>query len=75
METIIMIRSGRGMDFSRYVERVFRDRESAWKYQNNLDHNVTVRAVDGRWKKGAKLPMNLKTRDLLDDIATNHGGA
>jgi hypothetical protein len=55
-ETIALLRNGRGMDFDRYVERVFKSAETAHKYQNAQSRNVTIRRLDGRFKVGDRVP-------------------
>jgi hypothetical protein len=55
METIVLVRNGRGMDLDRYVERVFSTRETAHKYENSLSRNVTILVVDGKVRKGDRL--------------------
>lgn len=63
--TICAVRNGGGFDLSRYVERTFKTRQAAWKWQNSLARNVTVRLIPGRWVKGAAIPLETKTYDLL----------
>lgn len=62
--TICVLRNGMGTDFHRYVTRTFATRDAAWKWENSLDHNVVIREVPGRWKKGARLPLNTSTTPL-----------
>ena len=59
-ETIAMVRQGRGMDFDRYVARVFRSAETAHKYQNGLDHNVTIVRLPGKWTTGQRVGWGIK---------------
>jgi hypothetical protein len=63
-ETICILRNGSGFDFNRYVQRTFRDAETAHKYVNNLDRNVMLVSIPGRWKAGAAVPLTTRTRSL-----------
>jgi hypothetical protein len=54
--TLCLIRNGRGMDFTRYVERTFRMEEAAWKWRNTQYRNVTILKVPGKVRKGDSIP-------------------
>lgn len=55
--TIVVVREGAGMDFNRYVDRVFKTKEAAWKWRNAQPRNHTIRRLDGRWKVGQTIPL------------------
>jgi hypothetical protein len=63
-ETVCILRNGSGLDFNRYVQRVFRSEEAAHKYVNRLDHNVMLARIPGTWKVGATVPLTTRTRTL-----------
>lgn len=46
------------------VGRVFRSKETAHNYANNLDRNVRIVILDGRWKVGQELRVDTPTRSL-----------
>lgn len=63
-ETICILRNGIGLDFNRYVQRVFRNTVTAYRYVNNLDHNVMLVSIPGKWEVGAPVPLTTRTRTL-----------
>jgi hypothetical protein len=63
-ETIAATREGRGMDFDRYVERVFRSELTAHKWQNAQYRNVTLRIYEGKFKTGDRIPVHTPSRPL-----------
>ncbi len=63
-ETVCILRNGAGLDFNRYVQRVFRNKETARRYVNSLDHNVMLARIPGKWKVGAAVPLTTRTTTI-----------
>lgn len=64
MSTVALVRDGRGMDFNRYVERVFRDKQSAHKWANTQYRNVNIVVLEDTFRKGQAIPMDARSHRL-----------
>ena len=69
-ETIYEVRQGSGFDLDQYITRVFKSRETAHKYQNGLDHNVTILVVSAKVRTGERLPMGTLSHTLSSEYQT-----
>lgn len=63
-ETICLLRNGNGLDLASYVQRVFRDAETARRWRNRQSRNVRIAYVAGRHKVGDRIDLQASTRAL-----------
>ena len=66
-ETICEVRNATGLNFDRYVTRVFRSRDTAHKYQNRLDHNVTILVIAAKVRTGDRIPFGTPAHTLASE--------
>lgn len=70
-ETIAVVRSGTGMDFNRYVDRVFRSDDAAFKWLNRQSRNHIVLRLPGRYSVGDVIAPSVKTTNIEARYITN----
>jgi hypothetical protein len=63
-ETICLLRSGTGLDLSRYVVRTFCTATGAHEYENTCGRQVTIVRLPGKWKAGDQVPHTTRGRTL-----------
>jgi len=63
-ETIALIKGCGWMKLESCVGKVFRDRESAHKWENSQHENVTIRVLPGKWKVGQTVPLGSAGKPL-----------
>lgn len=64
MSTYAIIRNGRNVDMGRYVERVFKSEDTANRYVNSLDYNVTLVEIPGKHRVGDRIDWTTKVRSI-----------
>jgi hypothetical protein len=62
MSTIAAVRNGSGLDFNRYVHKVFKDLDSAHTWENRQPKNWTIRVFDAKLRTGDVVPPNTESR-------------
>jgi hypothetical protein len=62
--TVCLLRNGRGLDLDRYVERVFKTTDSAYKFALRQPRNVQIVKLPGVWRTGERVPLGVRGEHL-----------
>jgi hypothetical protein len=73
-ETIALLEKAGQMGLRDRVARVFRTRDSAFKWMASLDRNVRVVVLEGRWKVGQELRCDTPKRNIHDGVPPGRVG-